>query len=208
MSRKSESEWPPVFSKAELGVETPRWQRRSSEMLADCHVFKVRHDSSSKTDEAALFDFYCLEAPDWINVIPLTSDQRVVMIEQYRHGSGEVTLEIPGGMVDEGESAATAAARELFEETGFGIENLVSLGASRPNPAIQDNWIHNFVALNVSMETKPEFDSTEHTTVRMVPLEQIPELIADGTISHALVVLAFYKLNLYNAGLIPASGNS
>jgi 8-oxo-dGTP pyrophosphatase MutT (NUDIX family) len=177
-------------------------------MLADCHVFKVRRDSSSNAEGAALFDFYCLEAPDWINVIPLTSDQRVVMIEQYRHGSGEVTLEIPGGMVDQGESAATAAARELFEETGFGIENLVSLGASRPNPAIQDNWIHNFVALNVSMETKPEFDSTEHTTVRMVPLEQIPALIADGTISHALVILAFYKLNLYNAGLIPVSGNS
>ena len=208
MSGKSEAKWPPMFSKAELGVETPRWQRRSSEMLADCHVFKVRHDRSSKSEFAAQFDFYCLEAPDWINVIPLTSDQRVVMIEQYRHGSGEVTLEIPGGMVDEGESAATAAARELFEETGFGIENLVSLGASRPNPAIQDNWIHNFVALNVSMETKPEFDSTEHTTVRMVPLEQIPELIADGTINHALVVLAFYKLNLYNAGLIPALGNS
>ena len=125
------------------------------------------------------------------------------MIEQFRHGTGEVTLEIPGGMVDEGETAAEAAARELFEETGFKIEKLVSLGASRPNPAIQDNWMHNFLALNVSAVSRPEFDGAEHTTVRLTPLEQIPELIANGTITHALVILAFYKLSLYNAGLIP-----
>jgi|SRR5438876_3711600 len=203
MNAKKDELWPGAFTTESLGSETPRWRTRSSELLVESRVFNLRRDSSSAGDSDELFDFYRLEAPDWINVIPLTSDQRVVMIEQFRHGTGEVTLEIPGGMVDEGETAAEAAARELFEETGFKIEKLVSLGASRPNPAIQDNWMHNFLALNVSAVSRPEFDGAEHTTVRLTPLEQIPELIANGTITHALVILAFYKLSLYNAGLIP-----
>ena len=164
--------------------------------MADCRVFKVRKDLSVDPRSGGEHDFYIIEAPDWVNVIPLTEAGEVVMIEQYRHGTGEVTLEIPGGMVDAGETPRDAAAREMFEETGYASDELVELGKTRPNPAIQDNWIRSFLAPGAKFRSAPEFHGTEHVAVRLVPLDHVPRLIADGTINHALVVVGFYLLGL------------
>ena len=172
------------------------WRRERSEQVADCRVFKVRRDISEDPRDGRAHDFYIIEAPDWINVIPLTSDGRVVLIEQFRHGTGEVSLEIPGGMVDPGESPAEAAARELLEETGYEAREVLSLGATRPNPALQDNMLHTYVARGVEYRQEPSNAGTEQTVVRLVPLEQIPSLIAEGRISHSLVVTAFHLLGL------------
>lgn len=173
------------------------WQRQDSEQLADCRVFRVRRDRSENPRGGHVHDFYVIEAPDWINVVPLTSAGEVVLIEQYRHGAAEISLEIPGGMVDEGESPHEAAGRELLEETGYEASEIIYLGKTRPNPAIQDNWIHTFLARGVEFRHEPTFDTTEHTVVRLVPLERIPSLIADGKINHSLVVVGFYWLGLY-----------
>ena len=172
------------------------WRRERSEQVADCRVFKVRRDYSADPRDGRVHDFYVIEAPDWINVIPLTDDGRVVLIEQYRHGTGEVSLEIPGGMVDEGESPRDAAARELLEETGYEAGEVVLLGKTRPNPAIQDNWIHTFVARGVKYKCEPSNAGTEQTVVRLVELERIPSLIEEGKITHALVVVGFHRLGL------------
>ncbi len=175
------------------------WTLQISEQLADCRVFQVRRDVSRNPRDGSAHDFYVIEAPGWVNVIPLTSDGRVVLIEQYRHGTQEVSLEIPGGMIDAGESPAEAAARELLEETGYAAREVVHLGQTRPNPAIQDNWIHTFLARDVVYRHEPEFDGTEQTIVRLVPLAEIPALIAGGTITHALVVVAFHWLAIQTA---------
>ncbi len=180
------------------------WRRVQSKQIADCRVFQVRRDLSVNPRGGREHDFYVIEAPDWINVVPLTANDEVVMIEQYRHGTGEVTLEIPGGMVDDGEDARRAAARELLEETGYESNSeLLLLGSTRPNPAIQNNWIHTFLARDVHFHQAPVFDGTEHTAVRLVPLDQIPVLIADGTITHALVVVGFHWLMLHQSKLAP-----
>jgi ADP-ribose pyrophosphatase len=190
------------FSKEERGSETASWTRRESDVLSDCRVFKVRRDRSSRSIESELYEFYCIEAPDWVNIIPLTAGGDVVMIEQFRHGTEEITLEIPGGMVDPGETPSVAALREMVEETGFGAANISYLGPSRPNPAIQNNWIHSFVAYDVEIKEQPQHHATEHTSVRLVPLKDVPGLIAEGTITHALVIAAFYKLGLLESGLL------
>lgn len=183
------------------------WRRTTSKQLADCRVFQVRQDLSVNPRDGREHSFYVIEAADWINVIPLTPDNEVVMIEQYRHGTEVVTLEIPGGMVDADETPRAAAARELFEETGYAASgDLIALGKTRPNPAIQNNWIHTFLAPGVEFKSAPVFDGTEHTVVRLVPLAEVPRLIADGTIDHALVVVGFHRLSLHRQGLIEASG--
>lgn len=172
------------------------WRREHSEQVADCRVFKVRRDYSTAASDRRVHDFYVIEAPDWINVIPLTRENEVVLIELYRHGSETVSLEIPGGMVDPGETPAETAARELFEETGYEAAEVSFLGRTRPNPAIQDNWIHTFLARGAEYRREPLNEGTERTRVRLVPLAQIPSLIREGAIDHSLVVVAFHWLAL------------
>lgn len=194
MSKVIESSPAIPFDVARLGEETPVWQIVRSEYLARCRVFDVRRDLSTNPRDGRQHDFYVIEAPDWINVIPLTTDGRVVMIEQYRHGTGEVTLEIPGGMVDKGELPRDTAARELLEETGYQARTVSLLGKTRPNPAIQNNWLHTFIAEDCTFHETPRFEGSEHTAVRLLDLDDVPALIADGTIDHALVIVAFHEL--------------
>ncbi|MET0624201.1 MAG: NUDIX hydrolase [Pyrinomonadaceae bacterium] len=177
------------------------WRRERSEQMADCRVFKVRRDLSADPRGGGVHDFYVIEAPDWINVIPLTEAGEVVFIELYRHGTEEISLEIPGGMVDPGEEPHQTAARELLEETGYEAREVVFLGRTRPNPAIQDNWIHTFLARDCVYRHEPLNHGTEQTRVRLVTRESVPALVAGGEISHALVVTAFHWLGLRERGL-------
>jgi ADP-ribose pyrophosphatase len=175
-------------------VET--WKRKSSKEIADCRVFKVREDFCLRSSDKAEHKFFVVENPDWINVIALTKDKQVLLIEQFRHGTEEITLEIPGGMVDAGEEPITAAARELVEETGFAAREIVPLGKSRPNPAIQNNWIYHFLALDCERRKETAFDEHESIATILIALEEIEEFIENGEITHALVLAAFYKFNL------------
>lgn len=175
------------------------WQRVASEQMADCKVFQVRQDRCVSSRDGREHKFYCLEAPDWVNVIALTPDGQIVLIEQFRHGTEELTLELPGGMADENEDPHLAAARELLEETGYAAREVITLGKSRPNPAIQNNWVHHFLALDAELKQDTDFDETEDVLTRLVPLADAPQLIACGQISHALVIAAFYWFNLWQS---------
>lgn len=186
-------------------LEEFAWRRVETERVADCRVFKVRRDLALNPRGGGEHNFYCIEAVDWINIIPLTSQGEVVMIEQYRHGANEVTLEIPGGMIDEGERAEAAAARELLEETGYAASEVRLLGRTRPNPAIQNNWLYSFLARDCRFKQEPVFDSSEWAVMRLVPLANIPSLIAGGAITHALVVAAFHWLSLYHQDLLSSA---
>ncbi|HEY0321860.1 MAG TPA: NUDIX hydrolase [Pyrinomonadaceae bacterium] len=186
-------------------LEDFAWRRVESERVTDCRIFQVRRDLALNPRGGGEHNFYCIEAVDWINIIPLTARNEVVMIEQYRHGADEVTLEIPGGMVDEDETAETAAARELVEETGYRAREVLMLGRTRPNPAIQNNWLYSFLARDCRFEQEPAFDSSEWTVMRLVPLANIPALIAEGAITHALVIAAFHWLSLYRQDLLSSA---
>lgn len=175
--------------------DTPeKWTVTGSREIADCRVFKVREDFCDNNGRQA--SFFVIENPDWVNVIARTNAGEIVLIEQFRHGTGEVTLEIPGGMVDEGEEPETAARRELQEETGFTASEFVFLGRSRPNPALQSNWIHHFLAVDAAKTEDVGFDENESIVTRLVDEASVGDLIRNGEISHSLVTAAFYYLNL------------
>lgn len=175
------------------------WETISSEQLVDCRVFSVnRNLAAPGGNEDRTHDFYVLHPNNWVNILAITPDDQVVFVQQFRHGTGQLTMEIPGGMVDpEDVSVKHAAARELLEETGFAAKDLIHIGRNHPNPALQSNFCDTFLALNVERLIEPKFETTEYIEVRLTPIDDVPLLIANGQITHALVIVAFYYLDLY-----------
>lgn len=173
------------------------WKVIESKQLADCRVFKVREDRSENSATGKKASFFVVENPDWINIIPVTKDGRVVLIEQFRHGTKSVTLEIPGGMVDEPESPDNCARRELLEETGYEADKVVYLGRSHPNPAIQSNWIYHFAGLGCTDTGVTKFDQHESIQTRLVELNEIQELIENEEITHSLVIAGFQRFDTW-----------
>ena len=173
------------------------WVTEAREPLLQTRVFSVdRQKMREISPEAKTGDFYVIRAPDWVNVVALTEAGDLVLIEQWRHGIDAVTLEIPGGMIDPGESPLAAAARELLEETGFTADEWAPLGVVRPNPAIQDNRCYTFLAKNARQTHDTHFDGNERCRLVLAPWAQVPQLIQTGKIDHALVVagLSFARL--------------
>jgi 8-oxo-dGTP pyrophosphatase MutT (NUDIX family) len=173
------------------------WDRVASEIAYTCRIFSVRRDRARFSRDEAEHEFHVLETGDWVNIIPITPADEVVFVRQFRHGVRDCTLEIPGGMVDaEDESPLLAARREMVEESGYDSPRVEELGSIHPNPAIQANRCHSFVAYDVERLHDPRFDTTEETEVVLVPLVRVPDLIRAGDITHALVVVAFHWLSL------------
>jgi ADP-ribose diphosphatase len=174
------------------------WKTVESSTVYSTRIFDLHHHRRQH-EKRGHHDFYVLKAPDWVNIIPLAGDETVVMVRQFRHGIEDFTLEIPGGMVDpEDPSPMAAARREMREESGYDSEDIIELGKVHPNPAIQGNYCHTFLARGVRPGRKIELDTTEETEVVLVPLASIKDLIASEEITHALVIAAFAFLHAYN----------
>jgi ADP-ribose pyrophosphatase len=170
------------------------WDTLASENVGDFRIFRLRKDRCRSPRTLNEHDFYVIEAPDWCNVIALTPDDQVVLVRQYRFGIRAATLEIPGGMVDGDEDPTDAARRELLEETGFACDQIEPLARTLPNPAIQNNVCHMAVATGCRRIKEPSLDEREDIEVLTRPLAEMPRLISNGEISHALVVVAFHHL--------------
>jgi len=175
----------------------PAWQVLDEEHLQHCKVFDVHRATMRSPLTGEPHPFYRIESPAWVNVVALTPAEELVMVRQFRHGSRQVTLEIPGGIVDPGESPAIAAERELLEETGYRAGRLEDLGSINPNPALFTNRVHMQVALDCERAGPIRNSSTEHTTVELLPAERLPEVLRAGGIDHALVVAALYAWELW-----------
>jgi len=136
---------------------------------------------------------HTMRMPDWVSVVAVTQDGHFVLVRQHRFGVDAETLETPGGIVDEGEDPASTALRELVEETGYTAERAEPLGWVHPNPAIQDNRFHMFLVRGACRVSEPKHHVLEHTEPVVLDRAALDAAMRDGTISHALALLALER---------------
>jgi 8-oxo-dGTP pyrophosphatase MutT (NUDIX family) len=169
-----------------------RWIETSRELVLTSHLFRFfrvgfRSEASGK---AGTFDV--LETKNWMNVVPVLEDGAVLLVEQFRYGTGAGSLEFPAGQVEPGEDPLATAQRELREETGAVAERIVPVGRCHPNPAIMGNSCYHYVATGVRVTGAQALDEFEELRVKRVPLAAIDSLIAKGEITHALTITTWY----------------
>lgn len=180
--------------------DPPAWEVIARETLQDCRVFRVQRAITRSPHTASTHPFYTLDADPWVNVIATTPENELVMVRQWRHGASKVTLEIPGGLIDPGESPAIAAARELLEETGYAAPRVHPLGDVNPNPALFGNRVHTFLAENCERVAEVQNGPLEETWVELVPERSLSARLRAGDIDHALVIAALHWWRLHRDG--------
>jgi ADP-ribose pyrophosphatase len=169
------------------------FHRTKTDRVGDYRVFEVFRHQMADGNGRGLRDAFTVVCPDWVSVVPVTEDGKFVLVRQYRPGIDGPTLEVPGGMIDPGEDPATAALRELREETGYGAGSLVPLGATHPNPVLQSNRHHMFLARGLRRLGEPAFDVGESCEVLLLESDEMRARARDGTITHALVLLSLER---------------
>lgn len=180
------------------------WKKTGSRSLGSYRVFDLRADQSVSPRTGETHDFIVLECPDWVNVVAVTPDDQIVLVEQYRHGSETVELEIPGGVMDPRDpSPVEAGVRELREETGYAGERSRLIGSVFANPAIQNNQCHTVLVENCRLSHDLELDAGEDLRVRLVPAADLPQMLAAGRFRHSLVVVALAHYDLLRRGVKP-----
>lgn len=166
------------------------WKTLTTKEIFKTSFFKFRMDSCELPDGRVMPHYYVMEFPDWANVVPVTDDGRIVLVEQYRHARGEVCLEIPGGSTDPHtkEDPKKAAMRELLEETGYVPDDVRLVGVHSPNPAMQNNKMHTYIAFGCKKMQEPDLDPFEDIRVVTASVPEVIEMIFNGKIDHTIVV--------------------
>ncbi len=167
------------------------WPLLASKQVFDAKLFQVARDRARSPRTGTEHEFHVVSIADWLMVVALTKEGKLVLVRQYRHGSREVGMEVPGGLHDGfGEGTAEGAARELMEETGYGGGTWTYLGELRPQPALLSNRVWIYLATDLELRAQPRLDSTEDIDVVLLKPEEIPACIVGKQINNAMTVAA------------------
>jgi ADP-ribose pyrophosphatase len=171
------------------------WRIIESRQGPDLGLFSIRINRCRSPRTGQEHDFYVIDFPSWVQILPVTANDQAVMVRQYRHGCGQILLELPGGLIDKNDiDPYESARRELLEETGYRAEDLLLLTKTYPQPAVLNNIGLTYLARDVTKAANPRLDPAEDIEVCLVDLERIPEMIRKGEICHSQTVMA---LGLY-----------
>lgn len=179
------------------------WKELEKKQVNDFRIFKACMIKSEAPD-GRIADFVLLDSPHWINVVSIVKNDKgedcFLMVRQFRHGSGTLTVEFPAGLVDPGEKPEAAAVRELSEETGYTAEKFIFIGSANPDPAFMNNTSFTYFAVNPVREAEQSLDDDEIIDVEMIPISQFEKEMGEGEFLNAISILAyaFYKRALAN----------
>ncbi len=174
-----------------------KWETIESKKVADLFIFDAYIKKRKNPVSGEYGNFTVLESANWVNIIPITKDNKIILIEQYRHGTDSVTFEIPGGLIERGEDPMIAGVRECTEETGYkSSESPILTGVSFPNPAYQSNQCFSYVWFNCESELEQNLDRHEVINIHSRSKEEVKKMIIDGTINHSVILTAFYFFSL------------
>lgn len=166
-------------------------------ILESRHPFPKFRMDTCELPSGKPYKAFVLEFDAWANVVALTKNNEVVLVRQYRHGVQEISLELPGGVVDAGEDPLEGAKRELLEETGYGGGTIVEVSRVYPNPAIQQNTLYCYLATDVEWVGEQHLDVSEEIEVELLPLDEVIELARQGRFKHALNVAVLFQALAY-----------
>ncbi|MDG2170213.1 MAG: NUDIX hydrolase [Opitutales bacterium] len=167
------------------------WEKKESELVADCRIFKVFKSRFRHPVRQTEGDFFAIDAADWITVVAITENQELVAVRQFRFGIEDLSLEVPAGLMEAGEDPLATGLRELREETGYEGENAELLGWVYPNPAIQTNRCFVIAVNNARKIASTEWDEHEEIQTQLIPLGEMSQRIQNGEFRHSLSVCAW-----------------
>lgn len=173
-------------------MEILKWQRIASKYLVREKWATLRVDTCKLQNGAIKDDYYVLEYPNWVNAIALTEENKLILVRQYRFAADIVSLEVPGGVIDDGEMPETAIVRELQEETGYSFESCELIATLYPNPATSTNKTFTYLLKGGKKTHEQHLDEHEILNVEEYTIDEVKDLLKNNQIDQALHVAALH----------------
>ena len=173
-----------------------RWEKTDSRKVYSDRWLQLRADTCRFPDGRVITPYYIVELPNWANIVVVTTDEKIVLVRQYRYPVDQTTFELPGGVIDKGEDPMQAAIREMQEETGYHATEVEFLCKLAPNPAINDNTAYFYLAKNAIPGEKKNFDAFEDIDVVLFTKTEFLQLLRENRIQHGVMLGPIYEAML------------